>query len=96
MPISKKSANLFLGLDELRNLHDSLIGNLVEDLQQIGMYVHLLDVHSAVQEVRRSVDPKITSYGWKPSLPGDPLPLRLDQLEGQIKADTQQKKYKKL
>ncbi|MGJ3493240.1 AAA family ATPase [Piscirickettsia salmonis] len=94
LPISKKSANLFLGLDELRNLHDSLVGNLMEDLQQIGMYAHLLDVHTAVQEVRRSIDPKITSYDWKPSLPGDPLPLSLDQFEGEVKEDSQKKNIK--
>ncbi|WP_235603261.1 hypothetical protein [Piscirickettsia litoralis] len=79
LPMAKEAANLFLGLPELRNLHDSLITTVVEDLQQIGFYIKLLDVHSTLYETRKSVDPTFTSPEWTPSLPGDTIPIRLEE-----------------
>ncbi|ERL63167.1 ATPase AAA [Piscirickettsia salmonis] len=79
LPNARRAANLFLGLPELRNLHDSLISTMVDDLQQIGFYIKLLDVHSAVYEARNSIDPNFTAPTWKPFLPGDTIPVRLQQ-----------------
>ncbi|WP_235602957.1 hypothetical protein [Piscirickettsia litoralis] len=87
LPHSRRAANLFLGLPELRNLHDSLISTVVEDLQQIGFYIKLLDVHSALYETRKSIDPNFTSPDWKPFLPGDTIPVRLKEYEDNKQGD---------
>ena len=77
LDLSKKQ-NLFAVLDEIRNIHESVITTLLEDMQHTGYYVELLDVHSALAATRYSIDHDYTNkYEWKPSLPGDPLPLRL-------------------
>ncbi|WP_235603274.1 hypothetical protein [Piscirickettsia litoralis] len=79
IPKARYAANMFLGLSELRNLHDSLISTVIEDLQQIGFYIKLLDVHTGVREARKSIDYEFTSPKWEPSLPGDTLPIRLSE-----------------
>ncbi|AKP73685.1 intracellular multiplication protein IcmB [Piscirickettsia salmonis] len=87
LPLARRAANLFLGLPELRNLHDSLISTVVEDLQQIGFYIKLLDVHTALYETRKSIDPGFTAPEWTPSLPGDTVPVRLKEYENDKRCD---------
>ena len=77
-PDLSKKQNLFAVLDEIRNIHESVITTLLEDMQHTGYYADLLDVHEALTATRYSVDHAYTNkYEWKPSLPGDPLPMRL-------------------
>lgn len=76
---AKKAQHLFRVLPEIRNIHQSLIDSLMEDLNYTGLYVKLLEVHEAVREIRRTVDPNYTSPDWSPSLPGDRLPLKLSK-----------------
>ena len=68
---------LFLVLPEIRNLHQSFVSTIVEDLQQIGFYSQLLNGHDALYFVRKSVDPNFTDELWRPHLPGDKLPQRV-------------------
>lgn len=70
--------NLNQVLPEIRNMHDSFVNGVVEDLQHTGFYVDLLEVHKAVYEIRNSVDPLYTDKTWQPALAGDKLPIRLD------------------
>ena len=77
-PDLSKKQNLFAVLDEIRNIHESVITTLLEDMRHTGYYVDLLDVHSALAATRYSVDHAYTNkHDWKPSLPGDALPLRM-------------------
>ncbi|MCF6775758.1 AAA family ATPase [Thiotrichales bacterium 19X7-9] len=78
---AKKAQRLFSVLPEIRNIHQSLVDSLMEDLNYTGLYVKLLDVHTAVREIRKTVDPNNTDPTWTPSLPGDRLPLKLSEKE---------------
>ncbi len=84
LPRMPGAQNVFAVLTDLRNIHQSFLSTLVEDLQHGGFYMQLLDVHKAVYEIRRTVDPHYTTVDWEPFLPGDRLPL---QLKGNIKKD---------
>ena len=46
-------------------------------MQHTGFYVDLLEVHDALNAVRKSVDSDYTDSEWTPALPGDKLPLRV-------------------
>lgn len=81
LPKMPGAQNIFSVLTDLRNIHQSFLSALVEDLQHAGFYLLLLDVHRAVYEIRKTVDPNYTSADWQPFLPGDRLPL---QLKGNI------------
>lgn len=77
LPKMSGSANMFSVLAELRNIHESFVSSVLEDLQHTGFYLSLLDVHKAAYYIRKSIDPVYTDPSWQPHLPGDPLPLRL-------------------
>lgn len=77
LPRLSDTQNLFSVLPEIRNIHDSFVSSVHEDLQHAGFYVDLLDVHTAVYETRKSVDEPVTDPTWRPFLPGDKLPLRI-------------------
>jgi intracellular multiplication protein IcmB len=77
IPKMSGAQSLFEVLPELRNMHDSFVHTVMEDLQHAGFYADLLDVHTAVYQVRKSVDEGFTDPSWRPFLPGDKLPMRL-------------------
>lgn len=76
-PDLSKKQNLFAVLDEIRTIHESVITTLLEDMEHTGFYVDLLEVHEALNVVRKSVDGAYTDDAWRPALPGDKLPLRV-------------------
>lgn len=76
LPKANGAQNLFAVIPELRNIHESFVHTATEDLQHAGFYADLLDAHTAVYEVRKSIDPDFTDYQWRPYLPGDKLPLK--------------------
>lgn len=76
LPRLKGSQNLSSVYPELRNIHDSFVHTIVEDMQHAGFYLDLMDVHSACHAMRYSVDPEYTHTDWQPYLPGDKLPLK--------------------
>lgn len=84
LPRMPGAQNVFATLSDLRNIHQSFLSTLVEDLQHAGFYLQLLDVHKAAYEIRKTIDPNYTSPDWQPFLPGDRLPL---QLKGDIRKD---------
>lgn len=79
--LSKNAQNLLLVLPEIRNIHESFMGTIFEDLQYTGFYVDILNVHDAVYEIRKTVDVGFTDDNWRPYLPGDKLPLKFDPKE---------------
>lgn len=72
------AVDLFAVLPEIRNIHESFVNTAFEDIEHAGFYAEILDVHKAVYEVRRSVDPNYTSRSWQPYLTGDKLPIRFE------------------
>jgi len=84
LPQMPGAQNVFAVLADLRNIHQSFLSTLVEDLQHAGFYLQLLDVHKGAHEIRKTIDPNYTTPDWEPFLPGDRLPL---QLKGNLKKD---------
>lgn len=76
LPIMRRSQNIMAAIPELRETHDSFVRSLVNDMRDVSLYAVLLDVHTALKEVRKSVDPDYTNNDWRPVLPGDKIPIR--------------------
>lgn len=76
VPPLKNTQNLLAAFPELRNAHDSFVRSVLNDLNSVNLYTSLLDIHTAVYEMRRSVDPEFTDKKWRPVLPGDKVPAR--------------------
>ena len=76
IPPVMNAQNLIAGIPDLRNAHDSFVRSLVNDMESLGMYSSLLDVHSAMHLIRTTIEPDHTSAQWRAVLPGDRIPLR--------------------
>ena len=76
LPRLSGAQNIFNTLSELRNIHESFVSSVHEDLAHAGFYLQILDAHRSCYEARRSVDPEFTDTSWRPFLPGDKLPIR--------------------
>lgn len=76
LPSMKHAQNVIAAIPELRETHDTFVRSVVNDLRDVNLYAVLLDVHQAVYEMRKSVDPEYTDREWRPVLPGDKIPIR--------------------
>lgn len=76
VPVIRNAQNFLQAIPELRDGHDSLVRNLVNDLNALGLLTTLLDVHAACHAIRENVDPDFTDAKWQPYLPGDIVPAR--------------------
>lgn len=76
LPPMLQAQNFIAAIPELRENHDSMVRGILNDLQDLSIYAVLLDAHTALYEVRKSVDPDVTQTNWQPVLPGDKIPLR--------------------
>jgi len=72
-PAFKSTQSITNAIGALRDLHDSFIKSVTADLSSAGVSAKLMDVHSAIRAVRRSIDHEFTDKEWKPVLPGDKL-----------------------
>lgn len=75
-PIMQRSQNIMAVIPELRESHDSFVRSVVNDMRDANLYSMLLDVHQALLECRKTVDPDYTNKDWRPVLPGDKIPIR--------------------
>ncbi|MEO8401541.1 MAG: type IV secretion protein IcmB [Gammaproteobacteria bacterium] len=75
IPPFKNGQNLIAAIPDLRESHTSFVRSLVTDLNGLNVYSQLLEVHDALLAARNSVDPDFTDKNWRPSLPGDKIPL---------------------
>ena len=57
LPPMRNAQNIMAAVPELRETHDSFVRAAVNDLRDVNLYAVLLDVHHAVYEMRKSVDP---------------------------------------
>lgn len=76
VPRLKYAQNFMAAIPELRESHDSFVRSAINDMRDVNLYAVLLDVHQAVYEMRKSVDPEYTDLEWRPVLPGDKIPTR--------------------
>jgi intracellular multiplication protein IcmB len=79
-PSFKSSQAITLAIPALRELHDSFVKSLNSDLSSAGVSSEILDVHTAITEVRKSIDPEFTDKAWKPVLPGDKITPKIRDL----------------
>lgn len=76
LPYLRHAQNFMAAIPELRETHDSFVRSAINDMRDVNLYGVLLDVHQAVYEMRKSVDPDYTDLEWRPVLPGDRIPVR--------------------
>ncbi len=76
IPPFKNTQNLMAAVPDLRDVHDSFVRSVKNDMSGLGIVVEVLEVHDAVHEIRRSVDPDFTDRSWQPSLPGDKIVIK--------------------
>jgi len=79
IPAFRTAQNFIAAIPELRETHDSFVRSVLNDLNDASVYTVLLDVHTAVKEIRKSVDPDFTDRYWSPVLPGDKIPMKAVQ-----------------
>lgn len=72
----KNAQNLIAAIPDLREAHSSFVRSIVSDLNGLNVYCQLLEVHEDCYAIRNSADPDFTDKGWRPTLPGDMIPLR--------------------
>ncbi len=77
IPAFKYTQNIMAAVPDLRDNHDSFVRTTLNDMRSLGMDIDLLDVHSAVYEMRKTTDPDFTDDNWKPVLPGDKIKVKL-------------------
>lgn len=68
--------NLIAAIPDLREAHDSFVRAVFNDLNMLGIMTDLLEVHEALYEMRRIVDPDFTDADWRPALPGDKITIK--------------------
>lgn len=77
IPPLRNAQDFLNAIPELRETHDSFVRTFLNDLRDVKLHAVLLDVHTALHQVRKSVDPNFTDPDWRPTLPGDKIPLRV-------------------
>lgn len=73
IPPFVNSQNILAAIPDMRETHDSLVKSVANDMQSLGLHAEVLEVHDALYEVRKTVDPLFTDYDWRPSLVGDKI-----------------------
>lgn len=63
-------------IDALRNRHKSFVSAVKSALEELGIKCELLEVHDALRAVKNNLYPGKAHSGWRPCLPGDPIPAR--------------------
>lgn len=76
LPKMTEVPNLFAALTSLRTRHSSFVSAIAGDFRDAKLAADLLDVHTAIFEMRMSVDPDFTDDNWRAVLPGDKIPVR--------------------
>lgn len=82
-PPFKNSQTIFAAIPELRDTHDAYVRAIQNDLESLNIFAKLLEAHDAVHAIRMTADPDYTADDWRPTLPGDKLPIReINSFEG--------------
>ncbi|MDR1057210.1 MAG: type IV secretion protein IcmB [Coxiellaceae bacterium] len=76
IPPFKHTQNLMAAIPDIRDVHDSFVRSLRNDMNSLGIITNVLEVHEAIYEMRRCIDPDFTDRSWRPSLPGDKIVIK--------------------
>lgn len=69
-------------LDILRARHKSYVAGIQSALDELGIRADLLESHAALTAVRNNMFPEHVNEKWRACLPGDPIPVRASDEEG--------------
>jgi len=78
IPLANNAQDIGMGVAKLIVKHKSFVDELRQDLSDVFITSHVVDVNTHLREIREGIDSEWTGQDWEPSLPGDPLPLRLE------------------
>jgi intracellular multiplication protein IcmB len=76
IPPIKLSQNIMAAIHDLRDTHDAFVRSVMNDFETLHISATLLEVHDAVYEIRKLADSEFTDANWRPSLPGDKIPIK--------------------
>jgi len=76
VPPFRRTQNILAAIPDLRDAHDAFTRSLMNDFMSLNIRAILLDVHTAIYEMRMTVDAEFTARSWKPVLPGDKIPVK--------------------
>lgn len=84
-PTFRRSQTVYAAIPELRDTHSAFVRSVENELETLKIVSKLLDVHEAVHAIRMTADPAFTSDEWRPTLPGDRLPVReINDFDGDV------------
>jgi len=78
MPLANDAQDLAMCSGIMLTRHKSFVSEFCQDLKSVNISTQVMDVHEFLREIRIGIDSEWTSDDWEPSLPGDPIPMRLD------------------
>lgn len=85
IPPFRVTQNVIAAIPQLRDSHDSFVRSVCTDLNALNIDSAVLDVHTAVNRIRQTIDTDFTDKTWKPVLPGDPIrPKVLKEFKGDL------------
>ncbi len=76
VPPLRNAQNILAAIPEMYDAHTAFVKVINADLESLGIACQLLNVHESCHAIRMTIDPEFTDKKWKPSLPGDKLPIR--------------------
>lgn len=82
-PVADGGQALSSTLESLRDRHDAMLTGVVGAMDAAGLIVRLFRAHDACRIIRSLLDPEFTAPEWRASLPGDPLPMIIDDATAQ-------------
>jgi len=76
LPRMTDAPNLFRVIKGLQSRHESFVNSVLSELAACAIAAEVLEVHEAAREMRYVLDRDFTADAWRPSLPGDRIPVR--------------------
>lgn len=76
IPPFRFTQNIMAAIPDLRDIHDSFVRAVNNDMNAMGIVAKILEVHDAIYVMRRSVDVEFTDRSWRPLLPGDKITIK--------------------
>ncbi len=84
-PPFKYTQAVYAAVPEIRDTHSAFVRSFMNEIETFNILGTLLEVHEAVHAIRMTADPDFTAEDWRPSLPGDKLPVReINHFEGDV------------
>ncbi|MFO7972071.1 MAG: hypothetical protein R6U40_10005, partial [Desulfobacterales bacterium] len=76
-PYGRDCQNVGAIMEMLRNEHWNFVEGISQAYTRANVKVRKVARHEMLWHIRHNIDPGFTGRGWKPLLPGDPIPKKL-------------------